>query len=354
MVAYFICLIIVVWTTWLAHKTRLYKAYSNFYILISFLVLVLVAGLRAESVGTDTSSYVRHYKNLNGAVESVFNSSFEVGFQTLEYISINISQEYWVFLTLIAFVTVSLYLKAIYCYSNIPYVSVLVFITLGYYTFFFNGARQGIACAFYALSIGAMINGKFLKYLIIVLVASLFHKTALITIPFYFLFRQKFSYNKLAVIVLLSLVSIFSFAKLIGFGTNISSKYEVYKSMEATGGESLTLFYVILCAFFILMRKEISRFDLKYYDIFLNMLIAGSVIFVVVIFSKGYVELTRIAFYFHVGVLFLWPLLFRNIRSFKQEIGTAFFIGHISYFFIFISQMGDLYPYKINSLFSMW
>ena len=71
----------------------------------------------------------------------------------------------------------------------------------------------------------------------------------------------------------------------------------------------LTVFYMLITAFFIIRRKKIDLEYLSKYDVFLNMMLFGTLIFMVVQVNNMYVELTRFAAYFQVASVFLWAYI---------------------------------------------
>jgi hypothetical protein len=103
-------------------------------------------------------------------------------------------------------------------------------------------------------------------------------------------------------------------------------------------------------------RSAISESDRAAYDCFLNMLIFGSTIYIVITFSGAYVELTRLAIYFQIATIFLWPFVYKNIRTYSSKylFNMAFLAGHIAYFYIFINKMGGFVPYKFNEDLFKW
>ena len=87
-----------------------------------------------------------------------------------------------VFLLAVTLLFVTCHLWAMDLYSKQIEISFFFFITAGIYVTCFNAERQAVACAIYALAVGPLIKGNFKKYLGWVLVASLFHQTALVAI----------------------------------------------------------------------------------------------------------------------------------------------------------------------------
>lgn len=357
MLIYFLCLIVVTISAAISQRPGNDKIRTGFFSAVAFAVLVLVAGFRNRSVGTDTEAYISGFENLRTFADVWKESSLEPGYLILTAMTRSLSNEYWVLLSAIAVIVVFCFLRSIYSFSDNPALSLFVFITMGYYTFFFNGARQGLALAIYALAIGPLIQGNFKKYAFWVLLAFCFHKSAIVALPLYFLFRQNNTYLFVFQMVAGATIAILFFGTFLDIGALISDKYMIYQELEATGGKFLTLFYVLLSAFFLYYRNAIPLTERKVYDYFLNMLIFGSTIYVVVSFSGGYVELTRLAIYFQISAMFLWPIVLRNIRKSQKRflIEYAFLAGHIGYFYVFFNKMGRLVPYQFNEfLTNLW
>ena len=103
----------------------------------------------------------------------------------------------------------------IYRYSPMYLVSMLIFLFLGDWTGSFNGVRQYLASAMLFAGHRYIFKQQFIKYLITVLIASLFHITAIVMIIPYFILNRKANIVQFillgigAVIVLLSYDLIF-------------------------------------------------------------------------------------------------------------------------------------------------
>ena len=66
-----------------------------------------------------------------------------------------------------------------------------IYITSGYYLVTMNGIRQCLAAALLFMCTPLIVDGKFFKYSICVLLISTFHQSALALIPIYFVARQE-------------------------------------------------------------------------------------------------------------------------------------------------------------------
>lgn len=348
---YFLCLILACVLYYFAQKDNPIPI-PQLFLLLTFITLVLFAGLRDAQVGTDTSSYIQGFKNLAFSVEhhTSYKSSSEIGYLILQRIILLISSQSYAILIGISAISIFSVLWSIQKNSLLPFVSLFIYISLGYYTFFFNGARQGIAMSIYLLSFSALIQGKFWKYTLFVIIATLFHQTAIITLPVYFIVRRNFSISSLLILFLLSVAIFLSFNFLIAYGTTLESRYALFKTTQTSpAGTMLTLFYTLLSVFFIWFRQWIHGEELKKYDIFLNMMLLGTAVYLIVFFAHGYIELTRFAAYFQVASMFMWPIIFKNTS--KEYLGIligSFVILHLVFFYVFLGRIGDLTPYLFN------
>jgi len=352
MIVYFVSLTIAFLFAHLAYRTKDDKVSRRVFIALVFLTMVLVAGLRSSNVGTDTNNYVGYFNTLNVSFGKVFglSTSFGVGFIVLAFFARILSHDYMSFLSLIAIVVVFFQLSSTFRYSKQPPISLFVLITLGFYSFFFNGARQGLAMAIFMMSIGAVIKGNYLKYFFWVILGSFFHISVLFTLPFYFLFRAKISV-RFFLIVSISLILIALFMQpLLNIGNALlSERYSQFLSRGATGAGLLTIFFTLATIFFVIVRQIIAKNDKQEYDVLLSMTIIGTLIYILVFFFKLDVNVVRFANYFHLAIVFIWPFIFRSIQdSAKLIIGITFFMVHIAFYFIQLREFSNLIPYEFN------
>lgn len=326
------------------------KSNLSFFMLLA--VLTLFAGMRSVEVGTDASSYARSFEKGLRILEGDWEEKLtdEVGFYYLNKFLSMTSNQYWVLFMGIALLTYSCVLTAIKRETNKLQIPLFVFITLGLYTFVFNAARQGIAVSIYMLSFKYLFDRKkvgFIKYCVFVLLAALFHKTAIITLPLYFLFRLKYSPKILFLVTGLGIAMGFVLQAFLTWAGTQEARYVLY-STQASGGELLTVFYVFISLFFIYRRKEVDAVFIHKYDVFLNMMLFGTLIYVVVQVYGVYVELTRFAAYFQVASIFLWGIIYQSRRKPRGIYSVGIILGHLIFYFIFCTRMANLTPYIFN------
>lgn len=325
---------------------------NRFFLLPVFTLMALFAGLRSAEIGTDASGYARGFQEGRAELEGDWTVQVtdEAGFYYLNLFLRSISTEYVVLFMGIALLTYACVLTSIRRETNKLMMPLFVFVTLGLYTFVFNAARQGIAVAIYMLSFKYLFeksNKAFIRYSAVVLIAALFHKTVLIAIPLFFLFRLKYSPRMLVRIALIGAAIGAALPTFLSYAGSMEARYALY-STSAGGGELLTLFYVLITAFFIYWRRNLDQGYLRRYDTLLNMMLFGTLIYIVVQIYGVYIEITRFAAYFQVACIFLWAFIYQSRQRPSSLLSAGVVVGHLLFYYIFCSRMANLVPYLLN------
>lgn len=313
--------------------------------------LTLFAGLRGDYVGADTIAYVNRFAYLSsqGLLWDVYGS-FEVGVKLIYAVSLFLSNDSVIFLILSSFLASSLYIWGIYRNSDDVALSFFLFIAFGFFVFHLNTLRQGVALGFYLLAVTHVIGGSFWRYALWVGVASLFHSSAIFTLPLYFVFRVGFSRWNLLFVVLLSVGFVLFLDQILSFVGVVNERYTAYGRRVETGGLLLTLFYVLLSSVFVLARVLVPAAARARYDKYLMMVVFGAAIFVVVTATGSYVEMTRMALYFTVAMAFMWPILLASIRDAQMRflLLAGLIISGSIFFAIYLGQIGGYVPYVLG------
>lgn len=178
--------IIIFIATSLFYIEKHYTTKNNIFEKISILFLIIVAGLRYNT-GRDYLNYYQIYDWIKDGGER-----FEIGFYYLFKILGDFGFSYQFTLFLIStFVILVIYFSII---RPIPlryrYVSLFFFLII--YENYFNIAansllRQSLAIVFFLVSIRYIVHKNFIKYLLVIIIGSLFHLSILLLIPFYFI-----------------------------------------------------------------------------------------------------------------------------------------------------------------------
>lgn len=158
---------------------------------IAVAIPALIGGLRYK-VGTDYNSYVQKATDLSSIGLNEYISSyiniFEPTFYLLSKITLPSSDQAILFFTLTSFITVLFFLLASIRYST-KYAWLIYFASLiTLYPKTLNGIRQGIAAAIIFYAISYIPKRKPIKYILLVLLASLFHYSSLMMLPVYLIY----------------------------------------------------------------------------------------------------------------------------------------------------------------------
>lgn len=333
---------------WIALEDKALNRKSFF---LPLVVLTSFAGMRSYRVGTDSGTYTRDFRDNLNIYNFEFEEGVEIGYQYLEYILLRLNADYaWLF-----FITGAI---VVFCYlyifkkHSVNYAfSVFLFITLGSYTFFFNGLRQGLAMAIFALALPYLLKNKFVPYLLICLLAALFHTTSLFMIPFYFLVNLRI--KPLYKIIATFLGSLFISSFLINYLALSNERYEGYTEAAEESGGILTLgFYTILMLFsyFIIRLYKIrDKETIKLFTFY-----AVGVVFIIPIAMLGTNPSgpQRLVVYFTWTLALILPVIFKRINNvYITSLAASLFV---IYFFLTTSRFSNLTPYRINPIFEIF
>lgn len=162
------------------------RKYEKFFLLIACAIVWVVVSL-SHDVGPDYQSYKFMYDRLN---ENFFKQEylFRMSGYLFRYFSLSYEWFYsWI---------TSVYLLFIfYCffkYRNFTPLNFLIFIVMPYGLIEggFNYIRQNVALGLFYFSLIAIINKKSIKYFLLNLIGFLFHKSAILLLPLYFVLNK--------------------------------------------------------------------------------------------------------------------------------------------------------------------
>jgi len=329
---------------------------SIFFIYPLVLIIILFCGLRASSVGIDTNNYVGMFHSVDLTTSFFTNSySFEYGFALLLKVTAFFSNDYWLFLLVAGGLPIYFNVRALYSISHDFVISMFLFMTTCTYFFVFNGLRQAIAASIFSMAIVALVRNQKLNYLAWILIAALFHQSVIVAIPCFWVVRHPFSFKFITYLFFAVIVFIFTISHLDLFmSVNDSQRYTQYIDRGATGAGLLTFFFMMLSLFYIYMRKFIVESSISEYDIYLNLSVIVTTIYVSVWLMGLDVNLVRLTLYFSFGHLLIWPFIFQcEFNGFKPIITLCFTLTFTLFFYIYLNKMGYV-PYALNPSFILF
>ena len=327
-----------------------HKQKKTFLIIVCF-EMICFAGLRATSLGADTTTYLNaleHYSSLPHEeilkAKLVWPYDFEMGYFMLTKICAWLSLSKTSFLFLIAILIYAPVCWFILQYSENPLLSVLTYFTFGCFEYSFGIFRQMIALSIVLIGTKYIREKKIVKYLVTVGLAMTFHTTAIIMLPLYWIYQIRMG-KKLKWVFVAEAICFVSARVIVLLTTKIFPKYIGYISGEydVQGGSYLMLMLLnlVFIAGCILERKEENQDN-----IMLRMSVNATVIasFLQILgYSMGIFG--RIVPYYSIYLLILIPFLMN--RYFKKNIIFVHFIGTIALIilFYFIAKGSCINPY---------
>lgn len=326
-----------------ASKNTLYGLVPRLSIVLSCAILVVLAGTRVD-VGADYEPYVRIFEEVNKG----YSFNIEQGFIWLnQAIGFFTENPQWIFF-ISSLITLVLMYRFIIKYSvNISY-SVFLYFGFCFIFFSFNTLRQFIAIAITLLAFGPLLNRRFFRYLLIILVASLFHITALVMIPLYTLLN--ITLTRLKIIIFLALAAVLYAMSPIVIDLFLSlypqHRDSVFLLDRIKFSEIMILTPLILLTMIRYLQREKKLTYLGRDRIYANIVFFVLFVHVALVWIPG---IDRVALYLDIMLLVIVPFIISRFpRVSAKTILIVSIIYFSSYAFIstYINDSHHVLPYK--------
>ena len=162
-----------------------------------FLVLFIPSALRIHT-GNDYFTYIIRFHDAYTGNHIVTEPGFNL---IIKAVYSFLGKEIFLLIfAIFAFLTVLAFIRGMYLLSEDFAMTVFLFMTLGLYFQTYNTVRYYLALGILLISMYHAVKGNHLKFIILVLLASLFHKTAVCVLLFYPFCRLK--WNKVLIAIL--------------------------------------------------------------------------------------------------------------------------------------------------------
>lgn len=278
------------------------------YVLISCFSMFVVYGLRnGRLFGLDASSYYSVFVSV-GRLSSISELPFQnIGFGLFTYI-INrwTGGNYQLFVTIIAAFVCFAFYRFIKKYSVNPLLSFMWYFGLLYFALNFTIFKQSIAMAILFFAFDALMERKAIKYIIIVLIASLFHAPAMVLLPAYWLSKIKPGKSYIVLVAVALLVTYLFRNQILHFMYNFYETGEILaESPEFLGGKVIYMLFILCVA--MLLRTPTSEDRL-----YCVLLIFAGIAVVLQTFCYYNNMFERLADYYYQFSVLLIPLIIEN------------------------------------------
>jgi len=293
-------------------------------------VLIVVAGLR-NNIG-DTFFYMHAYEVNDFSWHAILQQK-DIGFSIFEKMLKSYTDDPQALVFLIALITDLFLVLALYRYSRLFEVAVYLFITSGAFIVSMNGMRQYLAAAILFWATRYLLRNDWKRYMLIVLLAAVFHQSALIMIPIYFLVRRKAWTRSSFLLLAVAILIVLGFNQFQGllFAALQDTSYGVYQDFQEGGANILrVIFYVIPLVVAYIGRDRLRELNPQI-DVFVNMSLIGAALMIIA--TQNWI-FARMAIYFSLYqiVLVSWTILvFR--RKDQKLIYLLLSAVYLAYFF---------------------
>ena len=310
-----------------------------------FFILFALSACR-QNVGNDYAKYVEfmHLVNSNAYVPT------EPGFNLLVKIVYGLSgfENYLLVFAIYAFVTIFLFLLAIYEQSDEFPMSYFLFMALGYYFQTFNTVRYYLALAVALYSMKFVVRKQWGRFLLLAALGSFFHKSLLVILPLYFLASVTWKKWQLALIGVFCTTFLFFqdfYLKVVVF------LYPTYEDTEyLTGGTSYInilrcLGVLVLSLFY--YRKSIRGNRRMQFYFYLNL---GAL--VLYVFCSFLPIISRIGYYLTISHILYLPALLRRVEDvrWRRVLRAGLLAAAVLYFVVYMSRADNdgtlILPYR--------
>lgn len=330
---------------------------------VTFSAVIFFAGLRSGVA--DTATYISMYDAYQVGFSGIFDilkESDKPGFVLFSiFIKTYISQDYNIWLFIIASISGLSMMYGIYRYSENFGMSAFLFMASCNFTWMFNGIRQYLVVSILFACTFLIQERKFIKYFIIVLILTTIHKTAIVMIPVYFLAINKPWHKTTAIIIVGILLCILFADKFLNVFTEVmdNSNYaEGYQEISKTddGVNIITIFISLVpVSISFLFRKQLEKKqNNEIMNIATNMSILAVCVYIISKITRSGILVGRMGVYFTTYNLILLPWLVDKSFDIKERrlikyIMIVCYIG-LFYYQLNVSWDGLEYVSKILNL----
>ncbi len=291
------------------------RKYDKLFLIICGILITFVMGFRGMASGSpDTEAYsnffigVSKQKNLWGYLGTQIEGKIiifsEVGFNLFMWLLSRISSNpQLLILTTSAFIVGSV-MRFIYKNSQNVFLSVILFLCLGLFSFSMNGMRQALAMAICLWAYEFAKRDKFWRFLLIVLVAMFFHKTAIVFFVVYFVKFFKFDAKSIILFLVILAIFVALIPVIVKYLDEVYDKNYSEGESRDSGGIAQIGIYVVVLVLAIIFNNALRKKEGKNY-LYLTIL----AFFFFLLRFIGSLMFERISYYFSYFLILLIPTI---------------------------------------------
>lgn len=316
------------------------------YAFLTILPLIIFAAVRMLDFGDGYAYWVGYREipdSFEGKLQYIREGSKDQGYYALEaLISFIFPRNRTGYFAVIAAIQLFCLAKTYRRYSCDFWLAMFVFVaSTDYLSWVQNGMRQFVAAAVTFAAAGLLFKKKLILYSIVVLIASTFHKSALLLIPIGFIVQGKaWNWKTLIVIffTVLAIAFVGTFTNLLGSALEDTQYSNVVFDMtyyQDDGTNPLrVLVYSVPTLISLLGYRHIKQTDEREIHIACNMGIVSTALYFISMVTSG-ILIGRLPIYcslYATGILLPWELKHMFTRSFGRLMRTATIICYLLFY----------------------
>lgn len=311
------------------------KNTKNIFVIFKVLAIILLIAFptfRDSTVGYDTPNYYKNFEIIlvNKSIASPAHA-FEIGYQIINLIGAVLFGKYGIYFVFAICFSI-IVLSIVYSSKRLSYNNLLtmfLFITVEFYLRSFDQLRQGVAIAIIVFAFVFLLDRKPIAYCACVIVATLFHSSAIILLPLYFL---NFVNTDKKQLIFFSIFMILAF-----LGGVLEDKIVVlmeYVNIPFISKQNLSLWvqdltlvgvleiivFSLIFLFLLVFKFIVKRKGVKVstrYDIFLNTFYMSIIVEIIAALCHKPHLYGRMIYYFFWAIVFLLPEILQYVKNDK-------------------------------------
>lgn len=319
---------LVILVLFLALILRGNQAHNRIFIVLAVALMFCVYGLRdVYSVGIDsTSSYLGQFERMSRrnwdqlpdfsdwlGMEEGYEDEERSGHTrniglswVMKAVSEVTNDDYQVFIAVVALFIMGSFAIFINRFSPSPIQSILLYFGLLFYTFNFSALKQSVAMAIILFAASAIADRKPLWFILLTLLASMFHFPALVFLPAYWIAHMKVGRSYLLILAVVFLVTYFLRDQLVTVMTDAYSTEINDSSMRFLANKVIVMLFIIVMA--VILRPPVP--EDRAYCSFLALIGVAAVIQTFARYNNTFERLAD--YYFQFAVVFI-PMAFEDV-----------------------------------------
>lgn len=313
---------------------------------ITFFLLFIVAALRFE-VGRDyTETYVYSYVKIAAGVKNVrMDIALKGIYKIMAVLHANVQ---WIFV-ITSFLINYFACKSIATQSPNCKMSFLIYLCGTFYFFSMNGVRQSVAIMIFYYSFKYIEKHNFKKYAILNGIGFLFHSSAILFIPLYFILNKKYKFKMKMILIF---ATVLATKVIVPFLTSIllQTHYAMYLTNGAYSSQDslnfsmyLNILILVLYEIVIWMKKSdnnqaIIYSNIHFCGVIVSLLATSLPMMIRIFMSFRYLEFLSVPYLIEI----------QPKRRYKQLIELAVILLYLVYFIhgVLIENGNTVLPYR--------